>query len=84
MSRLPQFDLTEASHVDDFKRDVGAYMRDNLDYIREETPEPAGEDILAHWDTNGPEGIGPVMSDEHRALFVATAQRYLDEGAYIP
>lgn len=62
-----------------FNQRVENYVKDNLHYIAEYNDAPTAQDILDHWDTNGPEGIGEALTNEQRTEFIGTATRVLKE-----
>ena len=69
----------EATEIFNMERRVSNYVNDNLKYIQEGTPTPTAQDVLDHWDTNGPEGIGEPLTDEERQQFLRFAAIELQE-----
>lgn len=71
-----------ATEIANFERIVENYIGDNLDLIAEYNDEPSAQDILDHWDTNGPEGIGEPLSESERVQFIGVAERVLRDELY--
>lgn len=68
-----------ATEIANFEKRVKNYISDNLGYIAEYNDAPSAQDILNHWDQNGPEGIGGPLLDEEREQFLEIATQVLKE-----